>query len=367
MRLGKACISWLVVTAVMAAAGVFPAAAVAVTIDMVTVGDPGNAADDTGYGAVASAFQIGKYEVTIAQYAEFLNAIAATDTYTLYQPNMAGADVGGILQNGSSGSYTYTVTGPAGTNPPGAQSPGNRPISSISWFAAARFANWLQNGQPTGGQTAGTTETGAYTLNGAVSGPAPAVNPGAQFYVPSVDQWYKAAYYKGGGTNAGYWDYATQSDTIPGNSIGSAANQANRYDSVTGFAVTGTTLRPPNQNFLTDVGAFSGSGSAYGTFDQTGNVHEWMSLPTAAPGNNAAGGGVWRFATTNISTADFFDEIPTNSVSVYAGFRLASPVPVPEPAAIVIVAGGLVIGVTAMARRRRAGWRKGTVQGTTSR
>jgi len=47
------------------------------------VGSPGNAADDTGYGAVAHSHQIGKYPVTNAQYAEFLNAVAATDTYAL--------------------------------------------------------------------------------------------------------------------------------------------------------------------------------------------------------------------------------------------------------------------------------------------
>ena len=39
--------------------------------------------------------------------------------------------------------------------------------------------------------------------------------PGALFFLPSEDEWYKAAYYKGGGTNAGYWDYPTQSDTAP--------------------------------------------------------------------------------------------------------------------------------------------------------
>ncbi len=61
----------------------------AVTIDMVTVGDPGNTADTTTYGAVADAFQIGKYEVTIGQYTDFLNAVAATDPYSLY--NASGA------------------------------------------------------------------------------------------------------------------------------------------------------------------------------------------------------------------------------------------------------------------------------------
>jgi hypothetical protein len=38
---------------------------------------------------------------------------------------------------------------------------------------------------------------------------APTVNAGATFHLPTADQWYKAAYYKGGSTNAGYWDYAS--------------------------------------------------------------------------------------------------------------------------------------------------------------
>ncbi|MEY4243206.1 MAG: hypothetical protein RLZZ245_791 [Verrucomicrobiota bacterium] len=46
-----------------------------VTIDYISVGNPGNAADSTGYGAVTYAYQIGKYEVTNAQYTAFLNAV----------------------------------------------------------------------------------------------------------------------------------------------------------------------------------------------------------------------------------------------------------------------------------------------------
>ena len=39
----------------------------AVTIDGVTVGAPGNASDSTGYGSVASAYRIGRYEVTVGK------------------------------------------------------------------------------------------------------------------------------------------------------------------------------------------------------------------------------------------------------------------------------------------------------------
>ncbi|MBL6832425.1 MAG: SUMF1/EgtB/PvdO family nonheme iron enzyme, partial [Pirellulales bacterium] len=84
-------------------------------------------------------------------------------------------------------------------------------MNFVSWFDAARVANWLQNGQGSG-----STETGAYTLvGGQTSGTAPAANPGASYLLPTEDQWYKAAYYKGGSAMARYWDYATQSDSTP--------------------------------------------------------------------------------------------------------------------------------------------------------
>src|SRR5688572_21011686 len=69
--------------------------AAAVTIDWVAVGDPGNAPDTevmndetTGYGDVAYAYWISQYEITNTQYAEFLNAVAATDTHGLYDTDM---------------------------------------------------------------------------------------------------------------------------------------------------------------------------------------------------------------------------------------------------------------------------------------
>ncbi len=78
------------------ASGVLAAAVVAfavvaqatVTVDMVPVGNAGNEADDTGFGAVAYDYQIGKYEVTVSQYTAFLNAVAKTDQYGLYTIDM---------------------------------------------------------------------------------------------------------------------------------------------------------------------------------------------------------------------------------------------------------------------------------------
>ena len=320
----------------------------AVTIDWVTVGDPGNTADDTGYGAVADPFRIGKYEVTIGQYTDFLNAVAKSDPYSLYNPSMAtDLNIAGISRTGASGSYRYSVMGPSGITPAGASSPGNRPIAYVSWFDSARFANWMQNGQGSG-----DTETGAYTLNGATSGNAPARNSGAQYYIPTEDQWYKAAYYKGGGRNAGYWDYATQSDSQPWNLIGSSANQANFY--TTGYTVTQSSGDTPNQNLLTDVGAFTNSQSAYGTFDQSGNVMEWNDLTGTAGSSRGFRGGGWSapglYAWSNIrATHDPSIEI------LISGFRLASSVDVPEidPAGMSSVLAFLT-GLLGILERRRA-------------
>src|SRR5262245_44176206 len=88
-------------------------AAPAITIETVRIGDVGNPNDPTTgnlYGGVSYAYSIGKYEVTVGQYTAFLNAVAATDTYFLYNPGMAAyLNEAGIARMGSSGSYTYSV------------------------------------------------------------------------------------------------------------------------------------------------------------------------------------------------------------------------------------------------------------------
>ena len=84
------------------------------------------------------AYAIGKYEVTAGQYTEFLNAKAKTDTYGLYNTNMWSDTYGcKIQQTGSSGSYAYSV----------AADYANRPVNYVSFWDAARFTNWLHNGQ----------------------------------------------------------------------------------------------------------------------------------------------------------------------------------------------------------------------------
>jgi len=304
----------------------------AVTIDWVTVGNPGNDPDPaTGsrYGAVNYGFRMAKYLVTIQQYTDFLNAVAATDPFGLYDENMAlDLNVAGISRSGTSGEYSYSVINNGGPS-------GNRPITYVSWFDAARFANWMHNGQGSG-----STETGAYALNGAVGGTVPAKNSGAQFYIPTENEWYKAAFYspvKGGAGSPGYYAYATQSDTAPGNTIGSGANQANYFNGV--YSVTQSSADSFGQNYLTDVGAFTGSASYFGTFDQSGNVPEWTDFTDDVRGELWLRGGSWIGDAFSVSSSSRGGQAP--SVGAGIGFRLASPVP--EPATLGMASGGLLL------------------------
>jgi formylglycine-generating enzyme required for sulfatase activity len=320
------------------------AAAHAVTIDWVTVGDPGNAADDTTYGAVADSFQIMKYEWTNSQYVEFLNAVDpnGTNPNSVYSNNMGSNARGGI---------SFTSGNAAGSKYAAKTNMGDKPVNYVSWFDAARVANWLQNGQGSG-----STETGAYTLSGSTSGNAPAVNPGAQFSIPTEDQWYKAAYYKGGSTNAGYWDYATKSDTAPtavtanGTGIGSAGSTGNfaNYNSAADW-------NSQNGN-VTTVGTNGGT-SAYGAFDMSGNVYEWNDLTGSAGSFRGARGGSWADIAFGVSSSYNIVAGPSDEDD-YIGFRLASPssgpsgVPEIDPAGMGSVLA-LVTGAMGLAERRR--------------
>jgi formylglycine-generating enzyme required for sulfatase activity len=184
-------------------------------IETLTIDNRGNPADvyGDGYGSVDYLYNIGRFEVTGGQYVEFLNAVAATDTYGLYSLLMDDSPYGcQITRHGTEGNYTYDFSGrPSGTEADWA----NLPVATVSWGDAARFANWLHNGRPTGAQDLTTTEDGSYFLNGATTDAelmAIVREPDATWVIPSEDEWYKAAYHKNDGVTGNYWNYPTQSD-----------------------------------------------------------------------------------------------------------------------------------------------------------
>ena len=298
----------------------------AVTIDWVRVGDSGNAADDTGFGAVAYAYAISKFEITNAQYAAFLNAVGASDAFALYDERMGTSSVGGITRSGSDGSFGYaTKAGFA-----------QKPVNYVTFYDALRFANWLENGQPTGAQGGSTTEDGSYTITQAgIDTNTVARNPGARIVLTSEDEWYKAAYYDA--VTGSYFEYpagfeAQTACVLPGPD----PNTANCAGRVGG---------PPFPGEPTDVGSYPGSPSPYGTFDQGGNLYE---LTEGRSGLGRIGRGGAYIADVQLLAAAERGSVGADLAFASIGFRL---VLVPEPGTGLLVATGLV----ALAWRRRVG------------
>jgi len=387
MVMNRVCIAGLSLVASEAMAT--PISATLAGYELVQVGDAGNVGQvsedpaQNGFGAVATDFWIGKYQVTIGQYAEFLNAVAKSDPYGLYSPSMnSDTRNRGIEQSGDDGSYVYTVVGPNGTNPVGAQSAANRPITYVSWFDSARFANWMSNGRPSSEQINAqnlqpnqVTDDGAYNLGTATSGNAVAknaINPNTQaaptFYIPTENEWYKAAYYspvKDGPGSPGYYLYGTQSDTAPGNGGTNAltamatkdlANQAN-YRPDRRYAVTGTTsniISSGDQNLLTDVGAFTNTYSYYGAFDMSGNAQDWNDLSGAAGSNRGLRGGFYNDTPEKLASSNRISLAVPSSESFGIGFRLASPVP--EPAMLGLGSAGVLCACGWAFKRRGRAW-----------
>ena len=323
----------------------------ATTMDMplVTVGNPGNypnvfSVPSGSIGAVGYDYNIGKFEVTAGQYTEFLNAVAATDTYGLYNTEMGDPVIdldtwtgGGcnIQRSGSSGSYSYSV----------AADWADRPVNYVSWGDSARFCNWLTNGMPTGAQDLTTTEDGSYFLDGAETGARKGPANGGRYYLPTNSEWHKAAHHKNDGVTGNYFDYPTSSDTMPGNDLidpdpGNNANIA--IGPGDGYAIGSPYYR-------TEVGEFENSDSPYGAFDMGGNVCEWTETPGMIGYNVRGASWSWESPAFYYMPASEYREgyaDPTYE-SPAMGFRVSE---VPEVGTMTLLALGGGVG---MLRRRK--------------
>jgi formylglycine-generating enzyme required for sulfatase activity len=339
-----------------------------ISIETVTVGNAGNRADASdvkavssvqsvgaasarqaeGYGRVAYSYSIGKYEVTNSQYAAFLNAVAAReDKYKLYNTLMADHALGGICQSFDPVNKTYTYEVKTGCE--------KLPVVFVNWYDAVRFCNWLSNGQ----LGEGTTESGVYKLTGLYcvdSLPDHSSLSVGQWFLPSEDEWYKAAYYNG--EEDRYWDYATQSDTAPANPAPEAdtGNSANYYAS--GFVNYAPNVWDPAENYLTEVGGYEHSGSYYQTFDQNGNVLEWNEAAIMASDGSMIlrgirGGGYCNCSAALMASYSGSCNPATEENRLPIGFRVARAI-VPAPGSIVGMTSLGLMGLLLWKRRRAA-------------
>lgn len=264
--------------------------------NFVTVGNINNNADISGYGSVEYQYSIAKYLVTNNEYALFLNSVASSDTYSLYKTIMTSEVRGGIIRSGTSGNYTYTVK----------SNMEDKPVNFINWFNAARYCNWLHNNKIIGPQDSTTTEDGAYTLNGAITGDAVAKNINAKYYIPTENEWYKAAYYDPSLNNGsgGYWSYATRSNSVP-----DAVSVDNKGNGILNFANFNRESDWNNEDGLVTTVGTNGGPSYYGTFDQSGNAYEWVDENIES--NKVIMGGYW----LNLLNNDEFRLSSTNTTN----------------------------------------------------
>jgi len=282
------------------------------TIDFVNVGNAVNA-NDVGpnggpYGGVAYNFRIGTFEVSRDAITK-ANATVA----------LGGGNLGITLAD-------MTSFGGNGTN---------RPATGTSWNEAARLVNWMNTSRGFSAAYKFALQPGqlGYSananielwVNGDLGYNASNFyrNSNAFYFLPSENEWYKAAYYSGSGTT--YFDYALQSNTIPNAVSGGASGAV--YNGQTGPA---------------DV-ANAGGSSFYGTRGQNGNVWEWNE--SAFDGSNSSSsedrairGGFW-FSSENNLRSSFRNFGSPADGNFDIGFRVAS-VPEPSTAILILMAGG---------------------------
>jgi len=264
-----------------------------INMDFVNVGNAGNTADDTTYGAVGYNYRIGTYEVTADQWAAVLAAAPGV---------------------GNAGYWS-----------------GSQPTADTSWYEAAKFCNWLT----TGDVNSGVYNTSTWAI---MDHQTAGVTYGTAYFIPTEDEWYKAAYHKNNGVTGGaanYWDYPTGSDSVPTAVYGgTAAGTAVFY---------GNGVSPTVPANVDNAGGLS----PYGTMGQGGNVFEWNEVLVNGYYRGLRGGS-FDHDEYSLRASNRYSSFDPSGVSIGIGFRVAS---VPEPASLIMLAGIAVMSLLYFWRR----------------
>ena len=240
------------------------------SLQFVTVGDPGNAADTTvmndgttGYGSVPYDYQMGKYDVTVGQYVQFLNAVAKTDTYGLYNSYHGHGLADGTSDHRDHPKRQFGQLQLLGHG----QLQPSRQLSDLRChlgrcgpllqLAAKRPADRGRGAGHDGNRGVHAQRRDHQSALMAITR-----NAGATYFIPSENEWYKAAYYKGGGTNGGYWTIRLRATPHLATCFRDRHEQRQLYKHR-------RLDRPTNQ--LTPVGRLHLPGP-YGTYDMGGDV-----------------------------------------------------------------------------------------------
>ena len=291
-------------------------------IEFVTIGSAGNAADTNGtpnpVGAVSYDYQIGKYEISRSIIEKF----NASQSLQITMEDMTS--FGG---NG-----------------------GNKPGIGVSWNEAARFVNWLNTSQGFSAAYKFTTDGVNDNIGLWSSGDTgydasnPYRNSNAVYVLPTVDEWYKAAYYD---PATDTWrQYASLDGNFPTAVLSGTSDNTAVYGHT---PATGPA----------DVDQ-AGGVNAFGVVGMTGNVYEIEETSydlTNSSGSLVRGhrGGDWIGNDYSDLTSSFRSFIVPAAGANWLGFRVASlstNAAVPEPGSFVIIGCVGLMGVTYGGRRR---------------
>jgi formylglycine-generating enzyme required for sulfatase activity len=342
-------------------------------IDFVRITHPGNAPwmgngqsgdDAIGRGSVDYEYNIGRFEVNTSQWVQFFNAAydrpaGEANLPWLTPPTFWGAQGTTPINSSNPNARRWQV------------SAGNemRPVGNISWRMAAMYCNWLHNDKSTNREAflSGAYDVSTFGPNG-MGGFAdqPTRSPGARYFIPSRDEWIKAAHYdphRYGENQGGYWEFSNSTnELIPGGPPGVSVNvgpggpgpdpngplaQANYgWDTFT-FPGYGSPFNVP-------LGAYPDVQSPWGLLDVAGATTEWTEdIITITSGSmfRVLEGSYWSSAP-GFAVADTiwsrYGALTPSLAPFDSGFRIASTVP--GPTGLVVLASGCVVLVT---RRRR--------------